>query len=136
MPLFLLLACSKVSAPISAPDSAPVENNERAANTEPLCNFKSDREACLGKPVKWKGEVPEGVHVHPILSSPSVDAHVQSYIEVEDRQYILLLSEPHGCTAKMEAQGTLNQIDLGGEPGTRGSYRNFYISDATVRCLN
>ena len=135
MPLFLLLACA--SAPKTPPGPEPLsgEPKEQAEGAMTICPFESAPEACLGKRVQWEGTVPEFAHSHPMITSPSGETAVQSYIEVDESQYILLSTEPHECTGSMVAQGILGEVDLGGAPGTRGSYRNFYLSDASIRCI-
>ena len=131
------VACAKAPPaepePPTSLDSSLAIAPLKGQNTQFICNFAADAPACLGMSVRWIGTVPEMVMSHPMVDEQGRTQ--QSYIEVDGQQYILLSAEAHGCSGKMEATGVLKEIDLGGPEGTRGSYRNYYLSDAEIRCL-
>ena len=78
------------------------------------------------------GSVPEMIYAHPMISTEN---SIQSYIQIEDEQLIVLSEQPIDCNKQFQVVGLLQEIDLGGAPGTRGSYKNFYFSDSTIQCL-
>ena len=53
---------------------------------------------------------------------------VQKYIQVGELQLIILSDSDWICSGDVQVTGILKEIDMGGPEGTRGSYRNYYIS--------
>ena len=120
-----LFACSNKSQTSTAQTSA-------LQTTQNLCSYKDNKELCLGQMTKAIGSVPEMIYAHPMISTEN---SIQSYIQIEDEQLIVLSEQPIDCNKQFQVVGLLQEIDLGGAPGTRGSYKNFYFSDSTIQCL-
>ena len=100
-----------------------------------VCSYLRKKEECLGKMTLVVGKTPEMLYAHPIVP---VDPHkniTQSYIQFEEQQLIVLSEKQIECDGTMEVTGTLNEINLGGPEGTRGSYQNYYFSQSIIRCL-
>ena len=145
---FTLTACAKAPATETPAPTAPPEQTKsapsEAADTQsfdapedkPLCDFNANARECLDQRVRWVGTIPSMLLAHPDVSGPDGPSGVQSYIDVDGQQYILLVPEIPTCTDGIEATGTLKEIDLGGPEGTRNSYRNYYLANAEVRCTD
>jgi hypothetical protein len=144
--LVFVLGCSRSGADADAPTTgasgevvAPVEaeppaNTEAAAVDPSLCVPASYEQwpTCEGKRVQVDGRNPEMVYQHPMMNGPDTE---QGYLEVEGAgQIVLVTREPVTCKADMRVIGTLRAIDLGGEPGTKESYKGWVIEDAEVTC--
>ena len=119
--LFLLGACLK-----SPP--APSEADKK------FCSTAGEWSACLDKEVSLSATSPDMLYQHPSIASPEGEDSVQGYIAVGKRQLIVLSDAPNPCSGTFSVEGILKEISLGGEPGTKGSYRNFYLSRARFRC--
>ncbi|NJK31405.1 MAG: hypothetical protein HC927_02720, partial [Deltaproteobacteria bacterium] len=94
---------------------------------------------CEGQRVRIEGRAAEHVMQHPMLEQPeglSPDGRNthQGYMDTDDAQIIVLTSAPFDCAAGMRVVGTLRGIELGGEPGTKGSYGGWAVEDAEVTC--
>ena len=128
--LLFLFACASTSAQKkNMPSvSSPVESQE-------LCDFEQKKGDCIEKNIRVVGTIPKMVYSHPIISSPSGMDSVQSYLDLEDQQLIILSETSWECSGKVEVIGVLQEIDMGGSEGTRNSYRNYYISQSTIRCF-
>ena len=100
------------------------------------CDFAQQKQECIGQFVQIKGSVPQMVFSHPILSSPSGVDSVQKYIQVGELQLIILSEGDWTCSGDVQVNGILKEIDMGGPEGTRGSYRNYYISKSEIQCLS
>ena len=122
MILILFAACLK---------STPQSSIETSSD---FCSPEKDWSVCLEKEVSLSAKLPPMLYQHPLISSPTGVDSVQSYIEVEERQIIVLSEEKNICSGVFIAQGTLKKISLGGEPGTRGSYENYYLSQTRFLC--
>lgn len=146
-----LLGCARASTPESTPEPAtePVEAEGPAPATESaaapieegLCALGSVAEwgACEGQRVQLRGRAAEHVQQHPILAvpedvSPDGRNSQQGYIDAEGVQLIVLTKAPFDCRGAVSVVGTLRGIDLGGEPGTKGSYSGWALEDAAVTC--
>lgn len=125
--LFGVLACSK-PMPVKNASSLVLEQTES-------CDLSQGWDGCLGKTIRVTGTTPTMIYSHPILSSPSGIDSVQSYIDVGEKQLIVLSEETWECHENVSLSGVLKEIHLGGPEGTRGSYRNFYISQSSVQCI-
>ena len=145
----LCLACAGSPAPTEAddpPSTTPVVETEPAvAEPEPApeaggrCEPGDDWAKCEGQEVELRGQKPRMVMQHPMINQPeglSPDARntQQGYVDVGDTQVIVLTSAAFDCAGAMVVVGTLERVDLGGEPGTKGSYAGWSVSDATVTC--
>jgi hypothetical protein len=130
MMLSLLFACTSTSEQKkNIPSvSSPVEPQE-------LCDFEQKKGDCIEKNIRVIGTIPKMVYSHPIISSPSGIDSIQSYLDLEDQQLIILSENSWECSGKVEVIGVLQEIDMGGPEGTRNSYRNYYISQSTIRCF-
>ena len=124
--LLFFLSCSgsKRNTPPQSPQELPV-----------ICDFKQKRDGCLGKVIQIHGSVPKMIYNHPMINTPLGPDSIQSYLEIEDQQLIILSEEQWNCSGKVEITGILKEIDMGGPEGTRNSYRNYYISQSTINCL-
>ncbi|TNE88382.1 MAG: hypothetical protein EP330_14970 [Deltaproteobacteria bacterium] len=111
--LLFLIACG--GKPASTPATAVAEVACSAEDP-------SAWEGCVGQRVRLEGQRPDVVYEHPILGDP------QDYFQVGERQIVVLGTVEDGCTAM---SGVLDRVDMGGEPGTRGSYRGWVLRDAT-----
>ena len=128
--LFYLISCSTSS--MSKKDSSSVIST---LENQSICPFSDEKQDCIGKHVRVTGEQPKVLYSHPIISLPSGVDSVQSYLDLEDQQLIILSEEPWDGKGRVEVFGLLLEIDMGGPEGTRSSYRNYYISKSTIRCL-
>ena len=128
--LWLILACANPKTTSPQPQVLPVAPPESQ-----FCDFASKGRACLGQQIRIVGLAQQPVYSHPVLSSTGANA-VQSYVDFDDRQFVVLSAEQVSCSHKMEVSGVLREVDLGGPAGTRGSYRNFYIEQSTIRCVS
>lgn len=93
--------------------------------------------SCDGKRVRLEGRAPEMVMQHPMMNGDPLAAKKihQSYLEIERGAQVIVLSEaPNACAGAMVVTGTLRSIDLGGEPGTKDSYKGWQVADATIEC--
>lgn len=106
-----------------------------AFDTNKLCDFERQKQECIDQFVQIKGLVPQVMYSHPILSSPSGIDSVQKYLQVGEQQFIILSDSDWMCSAEIQVTGILKEIDMGGPEGTRGSYRNYYISKSQIQCL-
>lgn len=129
------------SPPSSPPPTASAEPPKAvapAAKTE-LCPVADDAAlaTCLDKQVALAGTLPKMVHQHPVLTGgPGRDGLKQDYMDLTTgRQIIILLKGHVNCRGKMKATGTLKSVSGEGPPGSKGSYKNYYLTDATVECL-
>ena len=128
--IWLFLACATPKTTSPQPQTVPA-----LSPSIEVCDFATKQSTCLGQQVSIFGMVPQTVYSHPIVSSSGANA-VQSYIDVDGRQLIVLSAEPVSCSNQIQVSGILREVDLGGPAGTRGSYRNFYIEQSTVICLS
>lgn len=151
--LGLLSACGAPSAEVSAPTAAPSNPSPSpppTASAEPpkavapaakadLCPVADDAAlaTCLDKQVALVGTLPKMVHQHPVLTGgPGRDGLTQDYMDLATGRQIILLVKGHvNCGGKRRATGTLKSISGEGPPGSKGSYKNYYLTDATVECL-
>ena len=126
-----VFACSLFSnqKKVSEPITIPIDTNT-------LCNFEQLKQECIDQLVQIKGSVPQMVYSHPIISSPSGSDSVQKYVQVGEQQFIILSDGDWMCSAEIQVMGILKEIDIGGPDGTRGSYRNYYISKSKIQCLS
>ena len=124
------LACSVSSTQkkVSEPITVSIDTNK-------LCDFAQQNQECIDQLVQIKGSIPKMVYSHPILSSPSGVDSVQKYLQVGELQLIILSDSDWMCSGEVQATGFLKEIDMGGPEGTRGSYRNYYISKSEIQCL-
>lgn len=129
------------SPPPSPPPTAPAEPPKAVAPAAKadLCPVADDAAlaTCLGKQVALLGAVPKMVHQHPVLTGgPGRDGLTQDYMDLATgRQMVILVKGHVNCRGKMKATGTLKSISGEGPPGSKGSYKNYYLTDATVECL-
>ena len=127
--LLFALACSVSSRQrVSEPKTSIVDAKKR-------CDFEQKKQECIDQLVQIKGSVPQMVYSHPILSSPSGIDSVQKYLQVGEQQFIILSDSDWRCSGEIQVTGILKEIDMGGPEGTRGSYRNYYISQSQIQCL-
>jgi hypothetical protein len=125
-----VLACSVSSSQkkVSEPITGVVDAKSR-------CDFEQRKQECIDQLVQIKGYIPQMVYSHPILSSPSGIDSVQKYLQIGEQQFIILSDSDWMCSGEIQVTGLLKEIDMGGPEGTRGSYRNYYISKSQIICL-
>ena len=126
--LLLFFACS-------AKSEHPAASASLATTQAQVCSYLKQKEQCLGQITQVIGAAPEMVYAHPMISVDPSKKSIQSYIQIEDQQLIVLSEQTFHCDGTMEVTGILEKIDLGGPEGTRGSYKNYYFSQSTIRCL-
>jgi hypothetical protein len=119
--------------------STPTHERDQPGTGEPRCTPTDDWSACEGREVELRGQAPQMVMQHPVLSqpeglSPDNRNSYQGYLEVDQAQVIVLTNAAFACPGAMRVVGTLARVDLGGEPGTKGSYAGWSVSDAVVTC--
>jgi hypothetical protein len=119
--------------------STPVTASSEPVGTEGRCVLADDWSACEGQRVELRGQAPQMVMQHPLLSQPeglSPDSRnsYQGYVDVDGAQVIVLTKAAFACPGSMRVLGTLARVELGGEPGTKSSYAGWSISDALVTC--
>jgi hypothetical protein len=145
-PALLALACANTSDDPTTSEPAGVEpavvaeaepSADPSQTTDPsLCQVADDWAACVGKRVQIDGKAPEFVQQHPMMTGPFDDGWKQDYMDVsEAMQIIVLTKEPGKCKGAMRVVGTLEGIDLGGEPGTKESYGGWVVREAEVTCM-
>ena len=119
---WLIVACvsSSKKEETTAPPVVSRSTVQDVQIAEEICDFEALGRACLGKRVRLIGSVPDMIYNHPIISESSGENAVQSYIDSEERQIIVLSSERKSCSKNIEVLGILREIDMGGEEGTRG----------------
>ena len=151
----LLGVITLLSAGCSSNESAPSAPEKGTAETAPstpekgaaaaagaadgLCEVTADSwEACKDKKVRLEGgNPPRGPSQHPIMTGPSLEGPAkehQGYLQVGDRQVVVLSAKPMACGGQMVVTGTLEYFELGGEPGTKGSYANWVVRGAEITC--
>ena len=87
--------------------------------------------ALVGKPVMLIGTRPQMVLQHPLVGGPGAR---QTYLNVGERQIVLLNEPTLACEAQREVTGILSRIDLGGRPNTKGSYKGWSLAVSKVSC--
>lgn len=112
-----------------------------------LCQLNADNwEACDNQRVQLKGYVPAP---HQILPAPMLNAPfmpsmqqetdntttIQSYMNVANRQVILLSNQPIPCLTGLQVIGTLSSVALGGAPKTPNSYKGWSVQVDQYFCL-
>lgn len=134
----------------SPPEGAtqqPSDGKKDAANADAKTDAKGEAlcspgapgdgwQACDGKRVRLEGRAPQMIMQHPMMDfgPPGQERH-QSYLDVEGGAQVIVISEAKNtCEGAMIVTGTLRSIDLGGQPGTKESYRGWQVSDAVVEC--
>jgi hypothetical protein len=132
MMILLAFACVKTTVQAQKTKMATPSNIQQEQD---MCDFTTKKQECIGKYVQVKGLIPEMIHSHPILSSPSGIDAIQSYLDIGEQQIIILSQATWDCSGDVEVTGILKEVDMGGSEGTRGSYRNNYIVQSTIRCL-
>lgn len=110
---------------------------EIVVKEEPIeyCDFETKKSECIDQMVQIKGSTPNMVMNHSMILSPIGNDSVQSYLDVGDSQWIILSDSKWYCQGEVEVSGILQEYDMGGKEGTRGSYRNFYVSESEIRCI-
>ena len=101
-----------------------------------LCELEEDWALCRGRQVQVEGVMARMVMQHPHLEM-GLDGEVQEqfYMDVDGAGQIILLSEERPvCLGAMVVKGFLEEVDLGGEPGTKASYKNWYLRNISVVC--
>lgn len=113
------------------PDAAEAPNNDAC---DPVPNKWED---CVGKDVRITGNAtpPQEVMSHPSLRGGPFEPEGQweGYFSADGRQIPFLTTDPQ-CPGAMILRGTLSKVDLGGEPGTRGSYSGYAVPNAKIEC--
>lgn len=112
-----------------------------------LCQLTPNNwESCDNQTVKLLGYVPAPHQIRPapILSIPNLptiqqadtpQALLQSYMNVGEKQIILLSTQPIACVTGLEVIGRLESVALGGAPRTKSSYQGWSLYVDSVQCL-
>lgn len=145
--LVLEAGCSSAKEPARGPEveateiaaAKPAEPAKpaEAQPAEGLCPLgDGEWKACDGKRVRLEGRAPMMVMQHPVVAmGPPGEPQHQDYLELANGAQIIVVSKKRvDCSGAMVVTGTLRSIDLGGEPGTKNSYRGWQVADAEVEC--
>jgi hypothetical protein len=112
-----------------------------------LCQLSpTDWDDCDDKTVKLHGYIPAP---HQILPAPMLNTPIfqtmqqleipqyslQSYMNVAERQVILLSSQAIPCLTGLEVIGRLKSVALGGAPQTPSSYKGWSLYVDSFQCL-
>jgi hypothetical protein len=100
-------------------------------------------EHCLDKTVQLQGThaSPAKIMQHPVMvmqtpqQTDSESRQYQDYLEIGGRQIILITQAEIPCENAMEVSGLLKKIDLGGQKGTKGEYKNFVVEVSDFQCI-
>ena len=122
--LLFLLGCVKTSEPIAIEESVL------------YCDFETEKGSCTNQQVQLRGRSPDMVRNHPMMTTQVGGDTVQSYLDVEGYQFVILSDTEWSCQGEVEVTGLLQEYDMGGKEGTRASYRNYYVTQSKVRCLS
>jgi len=129
------------SAPSSAslPQRETPPQEETAASNSRCALDNADTStwlACDGKTVQLTGPKATLITQHPIAFDPQPNAPraEQHYLDIAGRQVVVAAHEDPACEGDYVVNGTLRRVDLGGEPGTRGSYQGWSVTNATLSC--
>ena len=116
-----------------APSKGEPAKTAEPAKADDLCQLVSDAwDDCKGQKVRLEGKTPRMEYQHP-MAPPGEQ---QTYLELEDgAQIIVSTTSEEKCEGKMRVEGTLGRIELGGQRGTKASYANWVIQEATLTCL-
>jgi hypothetical protein len=120
------------------------DNNYCAVNNTNLTSWLN----CNGKRIHINGHLtpPQEIMQHPVLDnlqlSPSgfggklnIKRTMQNYMNVGQRQIILISDTSIECIDEMEVKGMLENVSLGGEPGTKSSYKGWSIRVSDYHCF-
>ena len=148
----LTILLSMATVLISQNSCAEVGTDQRSNQTPDYCVLDKTEPAswsnCDGKMVKITGSrpPPREIMQHPMLDGPrllvldeddnlTLAGTMQSYLNVGDRQIILLSKAPIECEDEITVIGTLESVSLGGPPRTKGSYKGWSIHVSEDSCL-
>lgn len=103
---------------------------------------------CDDKLVRIKGSLtpPQEIMQHPMLDmpllpSPNMDENsvpkriLQTYMNVGNRQIILLSDTNIDCIGDLEVIGMLEKVSLGGPAGTKSSYEGWSVRVDEYQCF-
>ena len=122
--LLFLLGCVKTTEPVAIEQSVV------------YCDFQTEKGSCTFQQVQLRGRAPDMVMNHPMMTSLVGGDTVQSYLDVEGYQFVILSDTEWSCQGEVEVTGLLQEYDMGGKEDTRASYRNYYVTQSKVRCLS
>ena len=123
-----------LSCAASSVQRTVVESTSSTISASTLCDFEQRKQECIGQLVQITGNTPQMLHSHPIISSPSGIDSVQKYLQFGEQQLIILSDRDWTCIGEIKVTGLLQEINMGGPTGTRGSYKNYYISESKIQC--
>ena len=100
----------------------------------------ADWEKCDTKQVKVRGTISPDVMQHPSgLHSALQDLtgktkSYENYVDVGQMQIVVTYKHKISCDSQIDIEGTLDLVSLGGKPGTKSSYKNYWLKASKVRC--
>ncbi len=127
--------------------SCDTESITKQIDAPNYCATDESWSNCDGKMVKIIGSNPplSEIMQHPMLDSPQllppgneakpVKHTKQSYLNINNRQIIVLSDTTIDCPNNIELVGTLERISLGGPAETKLSYKGWSIRVNQHRCL-
>lgn len=98
-----------------------------------LCKLGENWDGCVDQRVELLGEKAKMVSQHPVMAMPN-SKQVESYIDSEGRQVVVVSDKAIACMGKLTATGTLRSVKLDGPPGTKTSYEGYRLDDAVIVC--
>ncbi len=123
---------------------APVESQVVDSKQDAECDLASveDWSACVDRPSILTGRLAVQVSQHPVIAAPfgpdgEGPGQQQVYVDVEGKGQIIVVtaSDPVQCEGQVSVRGVLQSVDLGGEEGTKESYKGWSVQGATITCL-
>ena len=98
-------------------------------------------EKCDGKLVKITGKIADFALQHPVGTHDTFDPKTkevkrkyETYIDTGDSQIVITSDQKIECSGDIEIKGIVDIIDLGGEEGTKSSYKNVRIRVQSYKC--
>ncbi|GBC59725.1 hypothetical protein DENIS_0666 [Desulfonema ishimotonii] len=96
---------------------------------------------CEGKLVKITGKISNFALQHPTGMHDTFDPEAkeakrkyETYIDTGTSQIVITSDEKIECSGDIEVEGIVDIVDLGGEEGTKTSYKNVWIQVQSYRC--
>ncbi len=98
-------------------------------------------ETCKNQIVKIIGHISEFPKQHPTGLHNSFDPDTnelkikfENYMDINGFQVVLTTDEKINCKGRIEVEGLVDIVDLGGQRGTKESYKNIWIKVMNFKC--
>lgn len=111
-----------------------------AQSSDKVCEVSKKKhlsKTCQNKTVRLEGAISRRIMQHPVMTMPDVPGEkktFQNYLDTKFGQIVLVSNDEITCADKIEVEGVLSMINLGGEPGTKNSYKNPFVQVAKFSC--